>query len=100
MRQFYKPDSWYEQDIEQEHICNVCTDKSKDLEHMTDHMTGVIEMLYGKGKIDLGRLEDNLSEVCAVLGIKLPAEMPNLERKRSDLFSFGVSLTREFAKNL
>lgn len=100
MKEYYAPDSWYEPDVEIEHTCYQCDEKDKKIEHMADHMTAIIEMLYSREKLEVAKLEDHLDEVCHALGLKLPAEMPNVERKRSEIFNFAVGLTREFAQNL
>ena len=100
MKDYYAPDWWYEPDVEPEYSCHQCDEKDKEIDHMADHMKAIIEMLYGKDRLDVAMLEDHLDEVCHCLGLKLPAEMPNVERKRSEIFNFAVGLTREFAANL
>lgn len=100
MRDYCAPDWWYEPDVEPEYTCYACDEKDKQIEFIADQMTAVIGLLYGKEKLDVAVLEDHLDEICHALDLKLPAEMPNIERKRSELFNFACDLTRVYAQNL
>lgn len=87
------------EDYSEPFYCCHCDQKSENMNHAADHMVEVIKMLYGKDRLDVDKLEDHLDEVCHVLGIKLPSETPTVERKRSELFSFAMELTRGYAQN-
>lgn len=45
-------------------------DDLPELDHASDHMRAVFEVLYGDK--DISELENHLEEVCAILGLELP----------------------------
>ena len=47
-----------------------------DLDHMWDHMQGVLEALYTTG--DMEALESSLEEVCAELNVPMPKASPKI----------------------
>ena len=49
-----------------------------DLEHLKDHVQGIIDAMYKTG--DVGALESSLDEVCHVLGMKIDEGEPKIER--------------------
>lgn len=44
--------------------CWECEEKEKTLDHVRDHFTLVLEMLFGKVFFDKVRLENSLDEIC------------------------------------
>lgn len=83
---------WY--DAEPEYECCKCDEKDNILSNIADHMTSVIAILYSNDQLDVAVLEDQLDEVCHLLDIKLPATLPNIERKRSELFQLACDLMK------
>jgi len=79
---YYAPSSFYEPEG---------YDEIKDayvyvgqLNHMREHFTFVLSLLYGKSYLNTGSLEFSLDEVANALGVPMPEGHPTVERERVD----------------
>jgi hypothetical protein len=52
------------------------------VDHVIDHLTGVLEQLYQEEKPDIKLLENNLEEIFHVFGLKIPQHNINISRKK------------------
>ncbi len=80
MNDYFAPDSWYEQDIEIDHVCDGCCQTEVMLDTIKEEMNAIILMLYSNNALDVAKFEDHIAEICTELRIKLPAELPNIRR--------------------
>ena len=68
-------------------------DNLPDLNHLRDHVQGIIDVIYGSGNIR--QLEFCLDEVCSELDMKLNAGRPVLEKKKqNDLMNWHLGYQR------
>lgn len=67
-----------------------------DFEHFkanaADWMEEVLHQVYNIGNVSL--LENALEELAALLEVKFPKGEPKIERKKNELFDFGVQLMK------
>lgn len=71
MKDYYAPDSYYEQDCCERYDCRECREKEQDIENAADFCKAIMEQLYSKEKLDEELLEFRLGELCAYLGVKI-----------------------------
>jgi len=99
MQDYYVTDSWYEPDCDPCYECPDCEDHITNIDHAADHLTAVLEMLYGDEQLDTAQLEDHLDEIQSALGMKFkfPAHCPKIERTKSNILNFTSALVTEQA---
>lgn len=67
-----------EKDPDEEYL-----DSGKDgikIKSLVHDFEEIIDFLYSKDPIDLGRLDDRLGNIAEALGLSVPTSLPNIER--------------------
>ena len=63
------------------------------IDHLKDHLIGLLDQIYGKKPLHLDDFEWSLDEIAHTLDMKLPEGRPNLERKiQNDYWNFAIDL--------
>lgn len=88
---------WYEKSYERDPDAEYISVTQSGLNDIKQSFSKVVNMLYGKDQLNLIKLDENLNWIALELGMKLPANNPNIQRTReeSNLFSFAVHLSKQ-----
>ncbi len=54
----------------------------KTVDHVVDHLTGILEQLYQEEKPDIKLLENNLEEIFHVFGLTIPKHNINISKEK------------------
>lgn len=55
----------------------------------------IVDILYGEGTLDLGKLDDRLGEMADTLDVKwVVPRLPSIERRKSQIHKFAIELAQ------
>ena len=86
----YKPDSWYQDDIEPDYRCRECEEKLTTLETASEYLASVVKQLYSKEDLDVGMLESDIDQLCFLLDIKLIDQEMQIQRKKPEYITMWL----------
>ncbi len=69
MSNWMEPDYYY--DIP-ERKCSSCEECEKKESNYQDYMGQIVGMLFGKEKLDLKKLNENLHDMCSEMDVRIP----------------------------
>jgi hypothetical protein len=69
-------------------------DNVPDLSEVKDALKIIAKELYSDGLININKIDEELSWIADELGFRLPAGKPNIQRKQSELFQYGLELIK------
>jgi hypothetical protein len=74
-------DTWYQPCVRKQ--CPDCEEKEFTFSRAQRYMQETLLQLYGKEPINIHKLEENLDELCYLLGVKFIPEDLQIERKQA-----------------
>ncbi len=60
--------------------CPCCEENMQKVDSAANFLEKIVEQLYGKEKLNLDKLDEDLEEICHYLGVKIRRESLNITR--------------------
>lgn len=80
MKPYFAPDSYYEEDF-QENECFNCKEKDERIENSAIMLKGILDILYGNEEFDSDKLEFYLEELSNSLEFKMKTSTLKIQSK-------------------
>lgn len=76
--------------------CSEYIEANEKLENVETAIRRVIQILYGNGELETAMLDDAIADICDAVNVQSPVGLPRVRRPGSELYDFGVQLSRSF----
>lgn len=86
-------------------MCRHCEENEQKLDHAKEWLESVVRQLYSKDKLDCLELENDLDELCHLLGVRMIPGDLTIARKsdytpRKEIIQFAANMAEDHAKLL